>query len=615
MLPFRPDQDLIEDRARLRQQVDEVLGLLADGVLPAAAERASVDLKEEAGRRVRGGILLAPQEQNLVAADSLADDVACMANSPGGGALIVGVEDQTGSLLGTSLDADWLRHRVWERVEVAPAVEPRTVSGVRLLILYVAEAREPVEDTRSRLRWRTGGACTGVDRAEWWLHRQDRAAHDPLAAASRHRLEQAAPAALAQARRLLDAPGNAAPVPDSDRDLLVRIGALRPDGQLTRAAALLLCPSEQGHVTVTVLDVEGGDVLVPAPELAGRSLLEQLTLVEERLAAVNTAVAVRTGFAETPVRMLPSAAVREAVCNGLVHRDWLTPDPVEVTWVQADAALTVVSPGGFVGGVEPSNALTTRYARSPALADLFRALRLVEKQGLGVDRMVRELVSLGHRPPRFSERAGPRVFVRLVGGEPVVPVLSLMGQLQPAVRRRDVRIALIVHTLLHEPYVTPGLLGPVLQRPADETYDALLAAADCRVDSQPLVAMYKDVWVLSPAALSVIERAVAAAGRPARRELLGYRRPRTAEPLVRRWLRDHPTVTSGDVARLSGLTQTGALRQLERLEREAAIQRGAGLGRSAHFRPGPAFRPAPVPAPLLSDPPPTVSMPTEEAAG
>ena len=36
-----------------------------------------------------------------------------MANTPGGGAVIVGIADD-GTPIGTSLDAEWLRHRIWE---------------------------------------------------------------------------------------------------------------------------------------------------------------------------------------------------------------------------------------------------------------------------------------------------------------------------------------------------------------------------------------------------------------------------------------------------------------------------------------------------------------------
>lgn len=612
-MPLSPYGDLVEDRAHLRALVDQVLGRLDAGGSISEIERQQVDLKEEAGRRGRGGVLLAGDPRNLAAADSLADEVACMANTPGGGALVVGVEDRTGSLLGAVLDAEWLRHRVWERVEVAPAVEERQVSGTRLLVLYIAEAREPVEDTRGQVRWRTGGACTPVDRSEWWLHRQDRSAHDPLAAASLRTLEDVTGGSLATVRRHIEAADSEAAAP-SDRDLLVRIGAIRPDGHLTRAAALLLCPSAATLISVSVLDVEGGDVLVPPPDLGGRSVLEQLILVEERLDAVNNAVPVRSGFSEMPVRLLPPAALREAVCNALVHRDWLSPDPIEVTWIQADAALTVVSPGGFVGGVEPGNALTSRYARSPALADLFRTMRLVEKQGLGVDRMVRELVSLGHRPPRLREQAGPRVRVRLVGGQPVVPVLELMSRVQPAVRRRDVRVALVVHTLLTEPYVTPTLLEPVLQRSTEECLDAILAAADCRVGGEPLLVPYKTVWLLSPAALAVVEGAAARRQALQRKGLLLHRRAATAAHVVGRWLRDHPTLTSGDAAILSGLTQPGALRQLERLEAEGILVRGTGMGRTAHFVAGPGFRAAVPPQPLLSEGGPSMPSGTSEEA-
>lgn len=592
-----------EERAELRALVDALLTQLAAGVVPAAVERQRLDLKEEAGRRGRDGVLLPGEPRNPAAADVLADEVACMANSPGGGALVVGVENDTGALLGAALDAEWLRHRVWERVDVAPWVEERTVAGVRVLVVYVAEAREPVENTGGQLRWRVGDHCVPVDRSEWWLQRQERTAIDPLAAASSRTPDDLSAALVALVREWADDPDQPAP---GTAELLTRLGALRPDGYLTRAAAQLLCPQPTTAISVTVLDVEGGSVLSAPPDLSGRSVLEQLATVEQRLDAVNTAVPVRAGFTETPIRMLPPIAVREAICNGLVHRDWMSPDPVVVTWVQADAALTVTSPGGFVGAVTPENALTTRYARSPALADLFHTVRLVEKQGLGVDRMVRELVSLGHRPPRLQEQPGPQVRVRLVGGEPVVPVLDLVSRLQPAVRRRDVRVALVVHTLLTEPYVTPTLLEPVLQRSAEECLEAIFAAADCRVGDQPVVEPYKDVWLLSGAALGVVE---AGGGRLAglqRRGLLRHRRAPSAQRVTSHWLRDHPTVSSGDVAALSGLTAAGALRQLERLEAEDVLRRGAGLGRRAHFVAGEAFRPAPPFAPLLSDAPPTV---------
>src|SRR5690606_25905874 len=130
-----------------------------------------------------------------------------------------------------------------------------------------------------------------------------------------------------------------------------------------------------------------------------------------------------------------------------------------VTWVEEDRSLTVVSPGGFVGGVTAENVLTLRFSRSPALADAVFALGWVDKQGIGVDRMYREMVVLGHQPPQIIEEPGPRVRTRLVGGAPVVPVMKLTMRLQPVARQRDVQVALILHNLLHKPFVSVGVMA------------------------------------------------------------------------------------------------------------------------------------------------------------
>jgi len=112
---FQPGTELIADRASAAAAVTSCLDQLRRGVLPSDAERQRVDVKEEAGRRGAGGRLLPGGRENTKAADQLADEVASMANTPGGGALIVGIEDRTGDLLGTELDAEWLRHQIYRR--------------------------------------------------------------------------------------------------------------------------------------------------------------------------------------------------------------------------------------------------------------------------------------------------------------------------------------------------------------------------------------------------------------------------------------------------------------------------------------------------------------------
>lgn len=99
------NQGLQERRDVLLTQVDQILDSANMGHVQKTTETQDVDFKEEAGRR-NGPNIEPGKKQNPAAVDKLADEVACMANTPGGGALIVGVENQTGMIIGTELDTD-----------------------------------------------------------------------------------------------------------------------------------------------------------------------------------------------------------------------------------------------------------------------------------------------------------------------------------------------------------------------------------------------------------------------------------------------------------------------------------------------------------------------------
>jgi ATP-dependent DNA helicase RecG len=414
--------------------------------------------------------------------------------------------------------------------------------------------------------------------------RQERAGLDVMAAATGRGLSDLSPGALAAARNYLIAANDPDTSECTDGELLRRLGALRPDGALTQAGVLVFCPSPQTLITLSRLDVPGGDVLNPPRDLAGRALIEQLALVETWLAAFNTATTVSRGFAAALVNQIPPQSVREAVLNAIVHRDWMRAEPITVTWFDHDHTLEVTSPGGFAGGITQDTVLSQRFARYPALSDLFRALRLVEKQGIGVDRMYREMISLGHRPPQIVERPGPQVRTRLVGGAPFLPVMSLAEAVQPAPRRRDVRIAVIMYSLLHHPFLTPEAVARALQTDVSDAYDAIDGACSATVDGEPLVVPYKDVTVLSPAVLRRLDNDADAASAMRRRGMLTYRRPDAegSREVVRAWLASHARITSGDYAALTGLTPAGAKRALDRLVPDL-LTRGPTVGRNAHY--------------------------------
>ena len=513
-----------------------------------------------------------------------------MANTPGGGALIVGVENRSGDLLGTELDVEWLRQQIYWRVDVAPEIEEIHEQGIRLLVIYVAEAREPVEDTGGRIRWRVGAASVPVDRGEWWTHRQDRSGWDPMARLSSFTVDHVNPEAVAVARDYLarrdtadEAQADLAKA--SPADMLRRIGVLSVDGYLTEAGALLFCPAPRPWLSWTRLDVEGGDILAHDSDYEGLSLLEQLERVEALLDAANDQITLAGEFSERTLRALPMRSAREAVLNGVVHRDWNLQEPTTVTWVEEDISLTVVSPGGFVGGITSANVLTQRFSRSPALADAVRALGLVDKQGVGVDRMYREMVTIGHRPPLLKEEPGPRVRVRLVGGRPVVPIMRLTSMIQPVARQRDVQVALIVHTLLRNPFTTVQRMAGVLQRTEDEAAEALEIAHRCVVDGNPLITPLKSAWTLSKETRRLVGGQKSDREMLQRQRVLWFLTPGADEALevVSQWFAVQDRITSGDYAALTGLTTTGARGALDRLVHEGRLVRGEASGRNAHY--------------------------------
>ncbi len=562
-------------RDRLIAEAQRMLDQYRDGRLLSTRESEHIDFKEEAGRRGPNGRIEPGSSENQVAATKLADEVACMANTPGGGLLVVGVSDR-GEVIGTELDIEWLRKRINSAVSVAPHIEEYFTLGQRVLLIYTGQAPEPVEDTGNRLRWRVGDTCESVDRAAWWEHREEAREFDQFAQKSNSTLEQVRPGALEFVRRF-----SGGEATETDQQILRRIGALRADNFLTAAGELLFTSAGRTFVEFTALDVLGGSVLNRVEPAAEYSLLEQIERVEQALEAYNGFTTLQSGFVHQQVREVPTEAVREAILNGLIHRDWTRAEATDIRWIDLDSRLTVRSPGGFVPGIDEENVLSNRATRYPALADLFRALGLVEKQGLGVDRMYQAMIVLGHNPPKVREVGGPYVECSLTGGEPLLPVVRLAESITPSARKRDVGVALVVYALLRQPFLTTGGVAHLLQAGIEEARIALKAAEQTTAGGRPLIQQYKkDVFVFGAGALEILE--------PLAQEwssqLMTYRNKSddALEDIIRYSLDELGEVRTTEVVDFSGASRSKVKRFLDRFVDDGVL-RVVGAGRSARY--------------------------------
>lgn len=165
-----------------------------------------------------------------------------MANTPEGGALVVGVADD-GDLVGAELDAEWLRHRIYELTDRRLTVDVREteVRGVRLLVVITPRAIEPIR-WNNKVMWRVDHHCVEVDASTWHGSHRMHQLFDWSAQASNLTEAAVRDAAVGVVRRLLVDSGEPAAVELADvptPELLRRLNAVTGDGRLTNAAALV----------------------------------------------------------------------------------------------------------------------------------------------------------------------------------------------------------------------------------------------------------------------------------------------------------------------------------------------------------------------------------------
>ena len=110
--------------------------------------------------------------------------------------------------------------------------------------------------------------------------------------------------------------------------------------------------------------------------------------------------------------LLPLEAVREAVRNAVVHRDYAVYAQINITVY--DDRLEVVSPGRLLNSVtvEAMKQGAVHLVRNPLIATVLAKRRLMTEQGTGVWRMMKVMQQWGLPAPEIEER-GPSLMVTL----------------------------------------------------------------------------------------------------------------------------------------------------------------------------------------------------------
>ncbi len=99
----------------------------------------------------------------------------------------------------------------------------------------------------------------------------------------------------------------------------------------------------------------------------------------------------------------PESAVREALVNAIVHRDYrLRGRRIEIRMF--DDRLEIISPGGLPGHITLDNIVEEHFSRNPRLVRGLFYWGYIEELGIGVDRMIDAMARAGHPAPHFDAK-------------------------------------------------------------------------------------------------------------------------------------------------------------------------------------------------------------------
>lgn len=168
-----------------------------------------------------------------------------------------------------------------------------------------------------------------------------------------------------------------------------------PDGLYTNLGLLL---SEQCPYTVKTAVFEGTDqgVFKDRREFSG-SLMRQLNEAYEYIDFHNRAHASFQKLLRVDTRDYPEIAVREALLNSLVHRDYSFSASTLISVYEDRIEFTSV--GGLLSGFELDDLMMGVSAcRNPHLANVFYRLQLIEAYGTGIRKIMGAYAGAAAKP-------------------------------------------------------------------------------------------------------------------------------------------------------------------------------------------------------------------------
>lgn len=159
----------------------------------------------------------------------------------------------------------------------------------------------------------------------------------------------------------------------------------------------LLISDQCAHTTKIALFNDAERTVFRDSKEFGGSIFKQFEDTINYLALCNKTSSVIKGVVRTDTRDYPEEAIREALLNALVHRDYGFSGSIIIN--VNDDKMEFISIGGLVPGLTTEDIrLGISQPRNKKLAEIFHRLRLIESYGTGIRRIFKLYESCSAKP-------------------------------------------------------------------------------------------------------------------------------------------------------------------------------------------------------------------------
>lgn len=515
----------------------------------------------------------------------LRETVVCLANAKGG-TIVLGVRDgfrtRKEAIQGVEpYNPIALKRSIYDGtdphilVEIEELVEPEGT----LILIHVPRGIPPHTTTEGVARIRIGKECkplTGRALARLLANGgQTDTTAELLPSVTIHDLDKEE---ITHLRRIIRSEaGNEELVRLEDHPLLKALGLIS-NGSITFACLLLLGKTEAiasniPQHEIIFLRYRNTTAYEQRKDFRG-PILADFRSIEGLMEANNRITSIQTdGFGQLEIPSLTWGVIREALLNAVTHRDYFQRQGIQIAL--HEERLEVISPGGFPGGITPENVLRhPPIHRNELLARVFQTIGLVNRVGLGVDRIYDGVLRQGKDIPEYSsDETYVRLSIPLRTHESFALLLA-----EEARRSHDLELddLILLRKLIHTATLDRWSAASVLQAPEEEAAARLVhlrKAGYLVVRGRGRGASYDLSGDLSKRlrAGSLFEP-----GPAADNELIKSR--------ILEALNERGRLTNSDIREFSGMSRIQVYQLVKELETKGKV-RFAGKGRGAHILP------------------------------